>query len=61
MHQTQLRRLRPRVLVAKNVDLEALKQMGKVFNVLLQVLNEGRMTERAGAPVGFQEYRRGHE
>jgi hypothetical protein len=60
MHQTQLRRLRARLLVAKNADLETLKQMGKVLNVLLQVLNERRITEGAGAP-GFQEYRRGHE
>ena len=36
------------------------EQMGKVFNVLLQELNEKRMSVRAGAPGGFQEYRRGH-
>jgi hypothetical protein len=53
MHSTQLRRLRTRLLVAENADLEALKQMGMVFNILLQVLNEGRMMEEAGAPGGF--------
>jgi len=37
------------------------EQMGKVFNVLLQELNEGSATVRAGALGGFQEYHRGHE